>query len=63
MLQENIINKTEKNIINKTENPIKENQSRKSIICIVCDGRIWVSTALLLFWIPIDFLVLSFHLG
>ena len=46
------------NIIHKTENFIKINQSYKNI---VCKGRMWVSTALLLFWIPKDFLVLSFH--
>ena len=49
-------------IIDKIENLIKENQSHKSIVCIVCKGRMWVSTVLLLFWIPSDFLVLSFHL-
>ena len=49
-----IMNKTnflvlQQNIIDKTENLIKENQSYKSIVCIVCKGRMWVSTALLLF--------------
>ena len=52
----------QENIIDKTENLVKENQSYKSIVCIVCKCRIWVSTALLFFWIPIDFLVLLFHL-
>ena len=36
-------------IIDKIENLIKENQSHKSIACIVCKGRMWVSTVLLLF--------------
>ena len=36
-------------IIDKIENLIKENQSHKSIVCIVCKGRMWVSTVLLLF--------------
>ena len=49
-------------IIDKIENLIKENQSHKSIVCIVCRGRMWVSTVFLLFWIPTDFLILSFHL-
>ena len=49
-----IMNKTsflvlQENIIDKTENLIKENPSHKSIVCIVCKGRMWVSTALLLF--------------
>ena len=39
----------QENVIDKTENLIKENQSYKSIVCIVCKGRMWVSTALLLF--------------
>ena len=29
-------------IIDKIENLIKENQSHKSIACIVCKGRMWV---------------------
>ena len=49
-----IMNKTnflvlQQNIIDKTENLIKENQPYKSNVCIVCKGRMWVSTALLLF--------------
>ena len=49
-----IMNKTnflvlQQNIIDKTENLIKENQLYKSNVCIVCKGRMWVSTALLLF--------------
>ena len=51
-----------KNIINKIENHIKENQSFKNIVCVVYRDRMWVSTALLFFSIPKDFLVLSFHL-
>ena len=43
----------QENIIDKTENLTKANQSYKSmgksIVCIVCKGRMWVSTALLLF--------------
>ena len=39
----------QENIIDKTENLSKENQSHKSIVCIVCKGRMWVSTALFLF--------------
>ena len=39
----------QQNIIDKTENLIKENQSYKNIVCIVCKCRMWVSTALLLF--------------
>ena len=63
VLQEIIIDKIE-NLIKKPykKNLIKENQSHKSIVCIVSKGRMWVSAVLLLFWIPIDFLVLSFHL-
>ena len=52
----------QENVIDKSQNLIKENQSYKNIIRIVCKDRMWVSTALLLFWIPIGFLVLSFHL-
>ena len=51
VLQEIIIDKIE-NLIKKLyfkKNLIKEKQSRKSIVCIVCKGRMWVSTALLLF--------------
>ena len=49
-----IMNKTnflvlQQNIIDTTENLIKENQPYKSNVCIVCKGRMWVSTALLLF--------------
>ena len=49
-----IMNKTnllalQENIIDKTKNIIKENQSHKSIVCIVCKGRMRVSPALLLF--------------
>ena len=36
-------------IIDKIENLIKENQSHKSIVCIVCKGRMWVSTVSLVF--------------
>ena len=36
-------------IIDKIVNLIKENQYHESIVCIVCKGRMWVSTALLLF--------------
>ena len=63
VLQEIIIDKIE-DLIKKPykKNLVKENQSHKSIVYIVFQGRIWVSTVLLLFWIPIDFLVLSFHL-
>ena len=39
----------QENIIDKTENLTKENQSYKSIVCLVCKNRMWVSTALLLF--------------
>ena len=49
-----IMNKTnllalQENIIDKRKNIIKEKQSHKSIVCIVCKGRMWVSAALLLF--------------
>ena len=36
-------------IIDKIVNLIKENQYHESIVCIVCKGRMWVSTVLLLF--------------
>ena len=51
VLQEIIIDKIE-NLIKKLyfkKNVIKEKQSRKSIVCIVCKGRMLVSTVLLLF--------------
>ena len=51
VLQEIIIDKIE-NLIKKLylkKNLIKEKQPRKSIVCIVCKGRMWVSTVLLLF--------------
>ena len=51
VLQEIIIDKIE-NLIKKLyfkKNLIKEKQSCKSIVCIVCKGRMWVSTVLLLF--------------
>ena len=40
---------TQENNIDKTENLIKETQSYKSIVCVVCKGQMWVSTASLLF--------------
>ena len=51
VLQEIIIDKMG-NLIKKPyfkKDLIKENQSRKSIVCIVSKGRMWVSTVLLLF--------------
>ena len=39
----------QENVIEKSQNLIKENQSYKNIIRIVCKDRMWVSTALLLF--------------
>ena len=50
VLQEIIIDKIE-DLIKKSykKNLIKENQSHKSIVYIVFQGRIWVSTVLLLF--------------
>ena len=38
-----------KNILDKTETPIKGNQFYKNIVCIVCNARMWVSTAILFF--------------
>ena len=51
VLQEIIIDKIE-NLIMKSylkKKLIKENQSDKTIVCIVCKGRMWVSTVLLFF--------------